>query len=71
MQVLCGLQGIFLLFNCQTPGAAAEQEGLPAAIAAGLETVITAVEIIPVITAAEPAENTDSSIDGIQVLVVI
>ena len=20
MQVLCGLQGIFLLFNCQTPG---------------------------------------------------
>ena len=21
MQVLCGLQGIFLLFNCQTPGA--------------------------------------------------
>ena len=21
MQVLCGLQGIFLLFNCQTPGS--------------------------------------------------
>jgi len=20
MQVLCGLQGIFLIFNCQTPG---------------------------------------------------
>ena len=25
MQVLCGLQGIFLLFNCQTPGSCGSQ----------------------------------------------
>ena len=30
MQVLCGLQGIFLLFNCQTPGTCSDaQEHVP------------------------------------------
>ena len=26
MQALCGLQGIFLLFNCQTPGFLQEKD---------------------------------------------